>query len=78
MVELTEMAASIGNTIVRKLIDEKIVRSKYHLMRLMNVSSEDVVTAWYEGRYFNEARHLKRLVEVRDEWTALKAQRNHW
>lgn len=69
---------SLGNHIVRKLIDGKIVKSKYHLMRLMNVSSIDVITAWYEGRYFNEARHLKRLKEVRDEWTALKSQRNYW
>jgi hypothetical protein len=72
--QLTEMATSIGNKIVRELIDKKIVRSKYHLMRLMQVSSEDVVKAWYDGRYFNEARHLKRLVEVRDEWLRLKQQ----
>jgi hypothetical protein len=67
-----EMADSIGTKIVRELIDKRIVRSKYHLMRLMNVSSEDVVTAWYDGRYFNEARHLKRLLEVRDEWMRMK------
>lgn len=66
------MAESIGSKIVRELIDKKIVRSRYHLMRLMNVSSEDVVTAWYDGRYFNEARHLKRLLEVRDEWMRMR------
>lgn len=72
------MAEGKGNEIVRKLIDEKIVRSKYHLMRLMGVSSIDVITAWYDGKYFNEARHLKRLLEVKNEWSAIRAPRNYW
>lgn len=66
------MAENAGTKLVRRLIDKRIVRSKYHLMRLMKVSSIDVITAWYEGRYFNEARHLQQLRKVYDEWSELK------
>jgi hypothetical protein len=66
-----EMALRIGNKIVRELIEGKIM-SKYRLMREMQVSSIEVVDAWLSGRYFNEGKHLPRLIEVRDKWMRAK------
>lgn len=64
------MAVKTGVQIVRQLITEGIM-SKYRLAREMGVS-EEAVDGWMDGRWFNEAVRLPRLLEVREKFMRMK------
>lgn len=65
------MAISTGTRIVRELISMNVL-TRYRLMKEMNVSSIEVINAWMRGQYFNEGKHLPRLLEVREKWLRAK------
>jgi len=63
--------SAYGIKVVRKMIDEKLL-SRYRLAKEMGVSEESV-RAWYDGKFFNEAVRLPRLMDVREKYMKMKA-----
>jgi predicted transcriptional regulator len=64
------MPTKKGTQIVREII-QRGVMSKYRLAREMGVS-DNAVDDWILGKYFNEDKHMLRLIEVRDKYLRIR------
>lgn len=63
---------SIGIKIIRKMILDDKLMSRYRLAREMGVS-EETIKSWVDGKFFNEAVRLPKLIEVREKYMKMKA-----
>lgn len=55
-----------GIEIVRDMVRNKVI-SQYRLAKEMGVT-ENAVRDWVSGRYFDEYKHLPKLLEVREKY----------
>ena len=65
-----DMPNKTGIQIVKEMIRDGIL-SKYRLAREMGVS-DTAVDDWILGKYFNEDRHMLRLLDVRDKYLKIR------
>ncbi len=59
-----------GIRIIREMVDSGLI-TRYRLADEMGVK-EKSVQSWYKGLFFDENKHIVRLMEVRDKYMRAK------
>lgn len=72
--EITKMVMVMeekrGIRIIREMVDSGLI-TRYRLADEMGVK-EKSVQSWYKGLFFDENKHIVRLMEVRDKYMRAK------